>query len=240
MPLNVVQIVSANIIVLLGSVLQGSIGFGLGPFAVPMLVLIDRQFVPGPLILAALLLTSLMFRRERTALDKNGFKWAVSGRLLGTIFGTALLAVLPKEHLTFLFSVMVLSGVALSISGIHLKPSSKNLFGAGALSGFMGTTSAIGGAPMALIYQHGAGDRLRSTLSALFILGTIMAVISLFIIHQFGFTEIILAVSLFPGILIGYALSHRTAKWMDRGLVRPAALITSAGSALVLLVQYAI
>jgi len=223
---------------MIGAALQGSIGFGLGPLAVPLLVLINQQFVPGPLLLAALLLTSLLFRRERTAMDRKGFQWAIIGRLLGTIIGAALLAYLPKEHLTLLFGLTVLAGVGLSLSGIHLNTSSVNLFGAGTLSGFMGTTTAVGGAPMALIYQHGAGDRLRSTLSALFIFGTIIAIISLIAIRHFGVPEVFLAISLFPGILAGYWFSHRTSKWLDRGFVRPAVLITSAGSAFILLVQY--
>lgn len=229
---------TANIIVLFGAAIQGSIGFGLGPFAVPLLALIDPRFVPGPLLLAALLLTTLLFRREREAFDTKGFKWAIGGRLLGTLLGTALLAVLPKDQLALLFATMVLLGVGISVSGLHIKLSSGNLFSAGTLSGFMGTTTAIGGAPMALIYQHGAGNRLRSTLSALFIIGTSMAMISLAFIGKFGLTEIFMALSIMPGIFIGYLFSHRTLKILDRGFVRPAVLTVSAGSALVLLLQY--
>ena len=49
-----------------GAILQGSVGFGLGLIGVPLLVLIDPVFVPGPLLLAAFLLNLLMSHREHT------------------------------------------------------------------------------------------------------------------------------------------------------------------------------
>ncbi len=59
-PLNLYEIFFAILIVVIGSILQGSIGFGLGPFSVPLLLLIDPVFVPGPLLLSALVLTILI------------------------------------------------------------------------------------------------------------------------------------------------------------------------------------
>ena len=55
-PLTAIDLLLAISVVTIGSVIQGSVGFGLGPLAVPLLVLLDPIFVPGPLILAALLL----------------------------------------------------------------------------------------------------------------------------------------------------------------------------------------
>ena len=49
----------------LGAMLQGSIGFGLNVVGAPLLVLIDTRFVPGPTLVAALVLTLLVGVRER-------------------------------------------------------------------------------------------------------------------------------------------------------------------------------
>ena len=76
--LTVYEILLAIVIVILGAILQGSIGFGLGPFSVPLLLLIDPVFVPGPVLLAALFLTVLLYNREHHAVHKNEIKWAVS------------------------------------------------------------------------------------------------------------------------------------------------------------------
>ena len=58
------QFIMLSLVVGLGSLLQGSIGFGLGLFAVPFLVLIDPRLVPGPILLASGVLTILMVHRE--------------------------------------------------------------------------------------------------------------------------------------------------------------------------------
>lgn len=54
--LSVQDMVLAFGIVMIGALLQGSIGFGMGPLSAPMLLPIDPVFVPGPLLLSALIL----------------------------------------------------------------------------------------------------------------------------------------------------------------------------------------
>jgi len=48
-PLDITSVILAFFIVTPGSMLQGSVGFGLGLVCVPLLVLIDPVFIPGPL-----------------------------------------------------------------------------------------------------------------------------------------------------------------------------------------------
>ena len=141
-------------IVVFGAMLQGSVGFGLGPFAVPLLVLIDPSYIPGPLIMAAVSLTVLMYRREGHAMDKEGFSWAIAGRVAGTVLGALTLLLVPKDKLSLMYGLMVLLAVALTGSGLKLKMNHRNLLLAGTLSGMMGTAAAIGGASMAMLYQH--------------------------------------------------------------------------------------
>lgn len=81
-PFDFLSIVLAFVIALSGSVLQGSVGFGLGLVGVPLLVLIDPVFVPGPLLLAAFLLNLMISRREHAAIDFKGVKWAIPGALI--------------------------------------------------------------------------------------------------------------------------------------------------------------
>src|SRR5690606_39990084 len=46
---------------------------------------------------------------------------------------------------------------------------------AGMVSGTTGTAAGIGGPPIALLYQHRAGPVVRSTLSATFLVGTVLS-----------------------------------------------------------------
>ena len=54
------DILIASATVFVGSTLQGSVGFGLGLLASPILILIDARFVPAPILLSTLVLTTAM------------------------------------------------------------------------------------------------------------------------------------------------------------------------------------
>jgi hypothetical protein len=236
-PLDILNAGMAFGIALIGSLLQGSIGFGLGLVCVPLLVLIDPVFVPGPLLLSALFLNLLISSRELRSIDIRGLKWAIPGRILGAILGAALLTVIPQKNLSLLFGSMVILAVIIIFAGFDLPPHPWNVFGAGTFSGFMGTTASIGGAPMALVYQRKKGPRIRGTLAAIFIFGTIISIASLAFIGSFGLREIQAALLLFPGNIIGFFLSNRTARILDRGFIRPAVLAASSLSGIIVILR---
>ena len=236
-PVDLLQALLACGIAFLGATIQGSIGIGLGLIGVPLLVLIDPVFIPGPLLLAALILTALIAHREHRSIDFKGIKWAISGRITGTVLGAFLLTSIPQNSLSLLFGIMVLLAVTICITGIHLPVTPRNLFGAGTFSGFMGTTSSIGGAPMALIYQRHEGPRLRGTLSGIFIIGTTISLVTLIIIKRFGLRELLVTSVLIPGGILGFILSRHTAKILDQGFIRPAVLIASAASGIIVIIK---
>lgn len=236
-PLTFEQALIACIIAFFGAVLQGSVGFGLGPIAVPLLVLLDPVFVPGPVLFAALFLTALLFFREHYAVKLAEVRWAVLGRIIGSTIGAMFLTYLAKDKLSLFNGVVILVAIGISASGFHLRITIPNLIGAGTLSGFMGTTTSIGGAPMAMLYNRKDGPRLRGTLSGIFSIGTIIAIISLVIIGRFGLTEILVASVMLPGIILGFLASKHTAKLLDRGFIRPAVLIVSAFTACAIIIR---
>lgn len=229
--MTVLEWLLASVVTLFGAILQGSIGFGLGLLGVPLLVLVNPDFVPGPLLLAALILNLFISGRERKSIDTLRLKWAILGRAFGTGLGAGLLLIFPRDNLSLLFGSMVLLAVMISIAGVDFSLSPCNLFGAGTFSGFMGTTSAIGGPPVALVYQRKTGPQLRGTLAAIFIFGTVLSLFTLMLIRRFGWQELLAGISLLPGVLLGFAFSSATAKVLDRGFTRPAVLIASAVSA---------
>jgi uncharacterized membrane protein YfcA len=99
----------------------------------------------------------------------------------------------------------------------------------------MGTTSAIGGAPMALIYQHQKGPQIRGTLSSIFVFGTIISVITLAVVGRFGLKEFKLTLELLPGVLLGFFVSRYTSRLLDKGLIRPAVLAVAAAAGIIVI-----
>lgn len=236
-PLTTASSLLASCIVMIGAILQGSAGIGLGFIAVPLLVLLNPLFIPGPLLIAALLLTLLIAHREHRSIEFSGIQWAIVGRIVGTIAGATLLSIIPESKASILFGVIVIMAVLISLIGLRISISPYNLFGIGTLSGFMGTTSAIGGVPMALIYQNLKGPELRGTLSGIFVIGSALSVMSLIYIGRFGLLELKIALALLPGILVGFALSQYAAKILDQGYIRPTVLTIAAISGLLIVIK---
>jgi len=215
-------------VVAVGSAVQGAAGFGVALIAAPVLVLLDPTYVPAPLLVAALLLTLLMTWRDRRSIHMAGLRWSVVGRIPGTLLAMVVLSVASAEALSLWIGALTLAAVAMSASGVHLRPTATTVGVAGAVSGFMGTISSIGGPPIALVYQHSPGHELRGTLSGFFVIGAVISLAALAATGYFGLAELALAAVLLPGVVLGFAVSGRLAARIDRGYTRVAVLALSA------------
>jgi hypothetical protein len=225
------------VIVALGAVLQGSVGFGLGVFSVPFLLLIAPDLVPGPVLAATITITILIMVRERRDVRWRDLGWALGGRIFGIWAAVEVLTSLPPEGLAMVSGLFVLVAVALTASGLHFPPRPGVLAGAGFLSGLIGTVVAIGGPAIALVYQRESGPSIRGTLSAYFLVGITMTIVWLAVKGLFGMPEMRLAVALVPAVLSGYLVSHRVARVLDRGYIRPAILILSAAASIAVVLK---
>ena len=220
-----------------GSCLQASVGFGLALVAAPILLLVDAAFVPAPLILNAGVLTALVLHRERRSLELGPVRWAVLGNVFGSAAAAAALTALDAQGFTLLFGILVWCGVGFSAVGISLRLNRRNATAAGVVSGFMATTSSIGGPPMALLYQKQPGPAFRGNLAAYFLCSTSIALMSLALVGRLGWRELDFAALLLPGLLVGFAISARTAGLLDGRALRPVVLGLSALSGSIVVVR---
>jgi uncharacterized membrane protein YfcA len=223
--------------VAIGACIQGTLGFGLGLIAAPVLALVDKDLIPGPLLLIGVATTTTVFLRERGSVDWRGMKWAIVGRVAGTGIGAWAVVAFSKDALIVALSLSVILGVVMSVAGWNFRPTTTSLIGAGTLSGIMGTLTSIGGPPMALVYQKESAQRLRSTLAGFFLIGATLSVASLFAGGEFGWHEFRLGLALIPGLVLGLGTSRKMARFLDNRYTRPAVLGFSALSSLTLLIQ---
>jgi uncharacterized membrane protein YfcA len=239
LPVTPAQLATALVLATIGSAIQGAIGIGLAVIAAPMLLMISPEFVPGPLLLAAMLLTLLVAHRDRvhTAWDEVGA--GTAGRILGMLPAAYALRMMSirSEAYDLMFAALVLAGVLISVAGWHIRLTLRNVFLTAIGSGFISTVSAVGGPPMALVYQNEAAPRMRGTLSAIFTIGTVISAAGLWWAGRFDRDELLLGVLLLPGVLVGFFLSRYTAAWLDRDRTRPAVLAVSAVSAAVIAIR---
>jgi uncharacterized membrane protein YfcA len=145
--------------------------------------------------------------------------------------------VVPAGRLSVLFAATILVAVAVSASGVYVRPTRRTLVGAGLASGFMGTVAGIGGPPIALVYQRAGGPTLRATLARYFLVGTFVSLPTLVVVGVLGLDELALALVLLPGVAVGFSLSRPLVHRVDKRSIRPLVLLISGASALAVLVR---
>ena len=165
--------------VTVGSLVQGSVGFGANMVAAPVLAVVEPRALPAALMLPVLPLTVAMMRRERHGVDWGSVGWLMAGRVPGTVAGSLVVAMVAAETLSVLAGVAVLIAVGASLLTATVPVTPGTEVATGVVSGAMGTATSIGGPPLALLYQHHEGPALRATLAATFALGTGLSIVGL-------------------------------------------------------------
>jgi hypothetical protein len=222
-------------VVYVGSTVQASIGIGLGMIASPMLLLADPDFIPAAVMLAVLPLTFTIAWVDRRHIAPREVGFAVVGRVPGTIAGALVVASLSDELLSVLVAGSVLLAVVASITGRLFEPTDRSLVVAGLASGFAGTTTGVGGPPMALTYQNSDPAAMRATISAFFSIGSVMSIASLWLAGEIGARQLQLTVLILPGVALGVVTARLVKDHLRPEVVRPAVLVICTIAAIALL-----
>lgn len=229
-------VVLAGLVVLVGALVQGAVGYGMALLAAPLLALVDPALVPLPLLLVTSVHAILAVAREIGQADWRAVGWATLGRLPGTVLGVLAVTLLPQRGLAAVVGFAVLVFVGLSLVSWHPQPVARSLVLAGVASGAAGTATSIGGPPIALLYQNAAGPQVRATLGAYFAIGTVPSIAGLALAGQMSTDVVRDAAVLVPFLVLGFLLSGPARKILDGGRTRAAVLIVAAASAVLLLV----
>jgi uncharacterized protein len=228
--LSGIEVTVALVAVVVGAVVQGSVGFGVNLVAVPVMAVLEPEALPATLVVLALPLAAGMLVREHGHVDRRGLAWLMLGRLPGTALGAWVVTTLPEDGLSSAIGGLVLAAVVMSLASPPLRVTPATATAVGFVSGTMGTASSIGGPPVALLYQHHQGPVLRSTGAAVFTLGTVLSVAALVAAGEVAGWHLVLAVVLSPGIAAGLALARVLHGRLDGGWLRPAVLAVAAGA----------
>src|SRR5271168_1062735 len=116
-PFEPLAVALSIVIMAIGSAFQASVGIGMALFVVPLLALVDQSFIPGPMLLAGVVLALLTAYRERTAIDGPALRSSLIGLAVGTIIGALTLRLVAGSNLDKTFGALVLLAVLLSVSG---------------------------------------------------------------------------------------------------------------------------
>lgn len=223
-------------VVLLGTLLQVSIGFGLGLLAAPVIALVTPGLVPVVLLLATAVTASVLLM-DRAHVDLRGAGWALLGRVPGVIAGAALVVLLPTRWLALCVSAVVVVGVVASVRGFRPAPTRRAVVLAGMASGLMGTATSIGGPPMALVWQRMKGPELRSTMSGFFLAGSLMSLVALTAVGAVHTDSLRYSALLAPAAAAGVLLARPLSDRLNAGRTRSVATVLAVAGATLLTVR---
>lgn len=234
------QLLLMAVVVVAAAVAQGIGGVGFAMLAAPVAALFFPPLAPGPLLTLGGFISLLGAIREYPAIDWRAVGHTLVGRCIGTLFAVYAMSHYAPDLLAVLFALSILAGVAISVAGLRLRYSPRNLCGAGLASGIMGTLTSIGAPPLALIMQHEAPPRLRATIGVILFLGASFSLGMLNLAGHYGLPQFLLSLCLLPCLLLGFAVSGRLKSWLAPRTVRRVLLALCAGGALVVLGQVAL
>ncbi len=215
------------LVLMIGACLQSVIGFGLGLLCAPILFLIYPQLVPAPMILNALFLTLLLSVRHMRSIDVRQTSISVIGGTVGVAIAGIVMLYIEPHHYKYLLGASIIIGVVASFVG-H-KPAinvGNNLF-ASTLSGFMGTTTSAGGAPMGLLYQSAEHHKIKANLSVFFLYINVFGLCVLWAAGSAGYSDIVLFIQCIPAILLGWLLSEFLQGYINNDIVRKLTLLAA-------------
>ena len=224
-------------IITFASAVQTAIGFGLALIAVPMLLLINPDMVPAPILLVAFVQLSLNSWAHRKHIDWQPLVYAFIGRIPGTLLAVWALMATGLAGIQVFIGIAVLMAVAMSIGNWKIEASNTNHFWAGSVAGFTGTTTAIGGPPIALLYQHEQGDKVRANLSVFFVFGSAMSFAGMAWAGAVTQQSFYFAALFIPAAIVGFWLGIKSKHWLQPRFMRPAILILCGSSGLTVLWQ---
>lgn len=229
-----------GVLILAGTITQGTIGFGLGTTATPIIALIRPELVPTLILLLALCISS--YTLSRTFRETS---WRVVGisslaRIPGSLVGAWAIASLSPNGLSIFIGCAVLFAMTLSSLGWSPRPTTLNTLIAGVASGILGTSTSIGGPPMALIMKRFDPDRTRGTLAGTFVLGTLVSLIILAFSGQISSIQIGAAAAYLPLVIVGLIAADHLNQFIDRNLLNRIVIIVAISAALMLIVESAV
>ena len=226
-----------SLTICLGSILQAATGLGAGLIIVPLLAFISYQLIPGPMIFASLSLTAVMSIVGRKHIDFSHLGKLMSGLISGIIIAVSLISYLPLAKLGLVFGLLIIIAVIISLYSSRVEVTGRWYPLIGAVSGFMGTTAAIGAPVLAMLYQLKSAATIRATLAFIYFVSSIIILLSLHVADRFGLQDLVNGIYLIPGFILGFLISPFFSRWVDQGYARPSVLILSSVSAVLLIIK---
>ncbi|MDO5502993.1 MAG: sulfite exporter TauE/SafE family protein [Actinomycetia bacterium] len=237
MTVTLTVVLLLGLAVAVGSVVQSAVGFGLAVVAAPFVVLAEPDLMPGALLVCGMVLPLGELLTGERDIDRRMLTGALSTRLLFTPAGALLVAWAGTREIALIVGVMVLLVVGVSLTRWSVRATMPNALAAGAVSGISGTAAAIGGPFLAMVLQHERPARIRSTLAAFFVVGSLTGLLALAIAGELTRDQILAGLLWVPFLALGAWLGRPVRRAVGPARMRTAVLAFCAIASLVVIAR---
>ncbi len=225
--------------VMVGALVQGTIGVGFALIAAPVIAVLRPDLLPGSILVLMVPLNAYVAWRERAHFDLGGAGWITGGRVAGTFAGVWILLAASASTLNAVIgATMIFAAIATKLAP-KFAPTRTGFVGAGLMTGMTETATGIGGPPLALVYQHHAPPTLRGTIALCFLLGELFSLLVLGADGRLGPAQVREALLLAAPLALGLLGSSRMHERISAARLRDAVLLFAGASGLLLIVQAA-
>lgn len=203
--------------VFLGACIQATLGVGFGLIVAPVLFFIRPDLVPALVIMLGMSSAFGGVVGNQAHIVWNEVWITLVGRVIGIgAAGYILSLVTDVRQFSIVFGLAMLVTLGLSVLRVTFPFNRTSLTIAGFFSGLLGTLSAVGSIPLALVYQDQRAIHARTTMNAVFAIGVVP---SLFALWYSGFLEIthfVYAAFLAPVIVLASITSKYLVAYSDK------------------------
>ena len=229
--------IALGVLIFVVTLCQGTIGFGLGTIATPIIAMVAPELVPAVILVLALCIASVTAWQHRAAIAWRIVALSSAARVPGSLLGAWAVAALSHRGLGIVIGCAVLLAMTLSGLGWTPKHNTPNTLAAGVASGFLGTSTSIGGPPMALILKDFDPARVRGTLSGTFVIGCIISLVTLGTAGQISQLQLTTALAYLPVAFAGLFVARRLNRFIDTVMLNRIVLVVAVTAAIALIAQ---
>lgn len=240
MTVSLTVVLALGLTVALGAAIQSAVGFGLAVVAAPFVVLAEPTLMPGSLLMCGFFLPLWQLLRHDRDVDRRLLASAYGMRLLLTPIGAALVVWAGTREIAFLVGVMILLVVAVSLTPVSVRATVPNALAAGAVTGVAGTAASIGGPFFAMVLQHERPERIRSTLAAFFVLGSLTSLAALAVAGELDRTQVSAGMLWVPFLVLGVWLGRPLRRVVSPERMRRAVLVFCTAASIVVIARAAL
>jgi len=223
--------------IVIAALVQGTLGLGLSLVAAPVVALLDPSLMPGGMLVLGMVMPAMTLAHEWRHVAWNQASWLTGARVVTTPLGVLVLGWLSARAIGAVVGVVVLAAVCLTAWRLEVRATRRNLVIAGAVAGVSATAASIGGPPAAVVLQHEQGSRLRATLAAFFLIGSIVSLAALAIGGQLTGHQLLYGATWPASLAVGFGLAVPLQKRLRGPRLRQAVLLLAALSSVAVILR---